>query len=276
MTYILKAHFDVVENSLLALYKVQDNAGHNLHKGTPRERFISEFLKDHLPENVLIGTGEIIDHTSKSGGKRNQHDIILYRKNFPKLDFGAGISAFLVESVIATIEVKSKITKKDLKQAMVAAKNCKSLERTCLADKNGPHKNSLRPYNYVVAYGGKVKKIETVKGWIDKIKKELNIQDLAIGNNKKQAGAIDGIFILNKGFLFFGDMNQRDKNNKTQEIEWTYQASTEDNLLAFFLILIDVILGSEIKYEPLEKTYLSEYELENLKYFYKDSEESKK
>lgn len=275
MTFILKEHFNAVENSLKALYKVQKNSGHNLHKGIPREKFISEFLKDHLPESVLIGTGEIIDRKSKSGGKRNQHDIILYRKNFPKLNFGAGISAFLVESVIATIEVKSKIQKSDMRQAMMAAKICKSLERTCLDNKNGPYINALRPYNFVVAYDGP-KDIEKVKNWIDQIKDELEIQDLAIGNYQKQSKATDGIVILNKGFLFFGDMKQEDTDNKKEKKEWTYQDSTEDNLLVFFLVLIDAILGSEIKYKPLEETYLSEYKLKNLRYFFKDNGEANK
>lgn len=59
--------------------------------GTPRESFIQSFLKDHLSEKVAISTGEVIDANSRPGQRRNQHDIVVYKREFPKLDFGGGI-----------------------------------------------------------------------------------------------------------------------------------------------------------------------------------------
>ena len=58
---MLKSHMDAVEQHLLSISKVPANSGHSLHKGTPREAFIKEYLEGHLPSNVAIGTGEIID-----------------------------------------------------------------------------------------------------------------------------------------------------------------------------------------------------------------------
>jgi hypothetical protein len=62
---MLKSHMDAKEVALLAISKIPANSGHSLRKGTPREAFIEafikEFLVDHLPSNVDIGTGEIID-----------------------------------------------------------------------------------------------------------------------------------------------------------------------------------------------------------------------
>jgi hypothetical protein len=107
---MLKAHIDAVENHLVSISKVPENAGHSLHKGTPREAFIREFLNSHLPSNVDIGTGEIIDAQSAPNQPRNQFDIVVYRRNYPKLDFGGRISGFLIETVLATIEVKSNLT----------------------------------------------------------------------------------------------------------------------------------------------------------------------
>ena len=104
---MLKSHMDAVEQSLVAISKIPANSGHSLHKGTPREAFIKEYLEGHLPSNVAIGTGEIIDASSIPGQQRNQYDIVIYKRSYPKLDFGGGISGFLIESVIATIEVKS-------------------------------------------------------------------------------------------------------------------------------------------------------------------------
>src|SRR5712692_83027 len=104
---MLKSHVDAVEGSLLETSKIPANSGHSIHKGTPREAFIRQFLEGHLSERVAVGTGEIIDANSKPKEQRNQIDIVIYKRDYPRLDFGGGINGFLVESVVATIEVKS-------------------------------------------------------------------------------------------------------------------------------------------------------------------------
>src|SRR5215831_10135236 len=114
---MLKSHMDAKEDALVAISKIPANSGHPLHKGTPREAFIREFLETHLPENVAIGTGEIIDANSQPNVSRNQFDIVIYKKNYPKLDFGGGISGYLIESVIATVEVKSTLSQAELEHA---------------------------------------------------------------------------------------------------------------------------------------------------------------
>jgi hypothetical protein len=58
---------DAREDALIAISRIPANSGHSLHKGTPREAFIREFLESHLPENVAIGTGEIIDAKTALG-----------------------------------------------------------------------------------------------------------------------------------------------------------------------------------------------------------------
>ena len=45
---MLLAHMSAVEEQLLATSKIPANSGHSLHKGTPREAFIREFLEAHL------------------------------------------------------------------------------------------------------------------------------------------------------------------------------------------------------------------------------------
>jgi hypothetical protein len=57
---MLEAHMSAVESALLQTAQIPANAGHTLHRGTPRENLIVNFLKSHLSENVAIGTGEII------------------------------------------------------------------------------------------------------------------------------------------------------------------------------------------------------------------------
>lgn len=241
---MIKSHMDARENALIAISKIPANSGHSLHKGTPREAFIKEFLEQHLPENIAIGTGEIIDADSKPNVQRNQFDLILYKKNYPKLDFGGGIKAFLVESVIATIEIKSTLTEKDMKQSISAAKNAKSLT-----------KNTSRSFStgyippsilcFVIAYDGP-SNMSTVYKWIPKIHNELNIQvdRLHLEEEKRIQTAsktIDAAFVLKKGFVYFDNLpigfSNQDQRVQNPDLKWILSDTNNGNLLFFFLLL---------------------------------------
>ena len=200
---------DAIEKQLIATSKIPANSGHSLHKGTPREAFIKQFLQSHLPETVSIGTGEIIDCQSLPGQQRNQFDIVIYKKNYPKLDFGGGISGFLIESVIATIEVKSTLTSTELENAIKAAKNSKTFIKSVT---NTFSTGYIPPaiLNFVVAYDGP-QNMSTVNGWIPQIHDSLNIScpSLSTDHQKRMSTAspsIDGIFILERGFLYFDNV----------------------------------------------------------------------
>ncbi|WP_156901604.1 DUF6602 domain-containing protein [Azohydromonas australica] len=66
-----------VENAILQTSGIPANAGHSLHRGTPRENLIVNFLSSHLSENMAIGSGEIFDFRSKPREQRNQFDIVI-------------------------------------------------------------------------------------------------------------------------------------------------------------------------------------------------------
>lgn len=199
---MLAAHMDAVETSLLHIAKIPANAGHPLHKGTPREAFIKEFLENHLSANVTIGTGEIIDANSTPRGRRNQFDIVIYKKNYPKLDFGGGISGFMIESVVATIEVKSLLDQAAINQSVQAAGNAKSLTRNITqAFSSGwiPPK----VLNFVVAYDGPAQ-MSTAHGWILNAHASLGIPLPKWTQQTKYdtpGTALDGVFLLQKGFI---------------------------------------------------------------------------
>jgi hypothetical protein len=75
--------------------------------GFAREHFIKQILEGLLPRSVIIGSGEIVDGY---GGRSGQQDIIIYRSDFPVITSLTPINTYLVEGVIATIEVKSNIS----------------------------------------------------------------------------------------------------------------------------------------------------------------------
>ena len=240
---MLTTHMNAVEAHPLAISRIPAGAGHSLHKGTPREAFIREFLESHLNSTVAIGTGEIIDSNSRPNVQRNQFDIVIYKRNYPKLDFGGGINAFLAESVVATIEVKSTLDKLGIEQAIRAARTAKQL-----------HKSEVRSFSagymppsilsFVVAYDGPAK-METVHAWIKEAYRDQGISepDMPLGAERSSiAGpALEGVFVLGKGFLNFDNAPYGFVPQKLRmdhpDIHWAIAQSEKGSLLSFFLLL---------------------------------------
>lgn len=239
---MLKSHMNAKERVLVAHAQVPANSGHSLHKGTPREAFIREFLESNLPATVAIGTGEIIDSNSQPSAPRNQYDIVIYRRNYPKLDFGGGISGFLIESVIATIEVKSTLTKADMQQAIGAAVNAKALQPSFVTSFRTGH---IPPkiLNYVVAYDGPAA-MSTVYNWIaeDHHRRGIVVPDLPLdaSRNDTPAPSIDAAFVLGRGFIYFDNvptgfsMSTRVSHPNQK---WVIADSPDGNLLTLFLFI---------------------------------------
>jgi len=267
---MLKTHMDAKEDELVAISKIPASSGHPLHKGTPREAFIREFLESHLPESVAIGTGEIIDANSKPGQSRNQYDIVLYRRNYPKLDFGGGINGFLIEAVIATIEVKSSLKKEDLKQAMQAAVAAKTLQPNVTVSFTTGY-IPPRVLNYVIAYDGPAS-MGTVLNWIPEIQTELGInpENLPVETNERintPSKSIDGVFVLKKGFLYFDNVPlgfATEEVRKTlQDLRWVVADTDSGNLLLFFLMLQNAAANIEGKWLNT-MPYLSSFSVPNI------------
>lgn len=92
--------------------------------GVYREGIIKDFLCPFLPTRLTIGSGFII--TSKNRIS-TQCDIIIYDKENTPLIENSGQRFFPVECVAGVIEVKSKLTKSTLKEALVKLAAIKEL-----------------------------------------------------------------------------------------------------------------------------------------------------
>jgi hypothetical protein len=263
---MLKAHMDAIENHLVSISQIPAGSGHTLHRGTPREAFIKEYLEGHLSSNVAIGTGEIIDSNSQPRGQRNQYDIVIYKKNYPKLDFGGGVNGFLIESVIATIEVKSILDQSAMDQSVGAAFNAKSLtpniQRTFTSGWIAP-----KILNYVVAYSGPAQ-MSTAHNWILNSHRTLNIPlPTWTQQNKLQTpgSALDGVFLLQKGFITLDNtpLSLNNQQNPSNGIH-TISNSVDGNILMLFLNLqqaCDSIEASKLNSLP----YVSNARFNNVK-----------
>lgn len=263
---------DAIENHLLAISKVPANSGHSLHKGTPRESFIKEYLEKHLPSNVAIGTGEIIDSNSRPGQQRNQYDIVIYKRSYPKLDFGGNISGFLIESVIATIEVKSVLTQSEFGNAAKSAFNSKQLISNTVSSF---HTGYVPPkiLNYIVAYDGPAS-MRTVHGWIGPEYSRLGIPLAALPADSNAristpAESIDAVFVLGKGFLYLDNQPTGFVNDQARianpNIKWVFADSNNGNLLYLFTLLQGATANIEGKWLNTIP-YLSSFSVSNLQW----------
>lgn len=108
---MILSHTNAIERILVAQSAVAQNAGHPNLRGGPREWFIRDFLQNHLPGILEIGQGELIDEDSTpepiKGSYRPQVDIVIYRRDLPKITYSRDNAAFLAEGVVGTIESKS-------------------------------------------------------------------------------------------------------------------------------------------------------------------------
>ena len=89
--------------------------------GDAREALIQGVLQRILPSIYEIGRGEIVDHLGKHS---KQIDIVIARRDFPALVLPSGSKVYLIESVLATVEVKSELNSHTLSEAL---ENCASV-----------------------------------------------------------------------------------------------------------------------------------------------------
>jgi hypothetical protein len=81
-------------------------------KGEIREVLVRELFRPLLPSDVSVGTGQI---ATTSGDLSAQQDVVIYdRKILPPVLFESVIGVFPIESVLATVEVKTKLTATEL------------------------------------------------------------------------------------------------------------------------------------------------------------------
>lgn len=244
---MLVTHLNNREHLLLHQTAIPAIGGHSLHLGIPREAFVKDFLEDHLPSDLAIGSGEIIDRNSVPGAPRHQHDIVLYRRNFPRIYLGGGISAFLNEAVVATIEVKSTLDHDGITQSVNAARAVKEL----IPSRQGLF---LPIANYVVAYAGPAN-MSTAFGWIRNAYAARQLSDPQFGpangpRNMIASSALDGVFILGKGSCLFenniGYLHDGAYYNGDPNMAWSVSSCQVGSLALFFAALLGLVSRDDL------------------------------
>lgn len=210
--------------------KLSSKIEHNGLKGTIREDKLKEYLSKLFPTKYAIGNGVIVDANETQS---RQQDFIIYDNfNSPKLMETESVQVIPIESVYATIEVKSTLTVDELEKSIKNIESVKKLEKT--KPFSSPLINSpiIPPICMIFAYTSDtslnniVKKIDEFNNSID-IKNRLSI-----------------VCILDKGLIF--GINR----HGFKEIEFvptdntilvTHEDKLENNLYLFYLLMMTAI-----------------------------------
>ena len=108
--------YDYCESSLMRLnasFESTKAMSHRVSMGGIREQLIRDFLVDHLPSVCRIVSGQIFDAQDQ---RSTQQDVVITLTNVPRMPFASGVDLIFAEGVISTIEVKSNLSARELKQ----------------------------------------------------------------------------------------------------------------------------------------------------------------
>lgn len=98
-------------------------------KGRFREIVVGNLIEPFLPPHIKATTGTIVD---PRGQTSDQVDIILYDEQIiPPVLFSLGEGVIPYHAVVATIEVKSRLTKSEVRKAVSNARSIKALKYDC-------------------------------------------------------------------------------------------------------------------------------------------------
>ena len=197
----MKAYFKKRQEELYNAFETSAALGHSVPKGNERELIASQFLIQHMPPAVVPTQGVLIDQntvdfTSLSQTTSTQLDLLLVMSHLPQLTLYGGTKLFFAESVVAVLEVKTKLSLSEIDTILTHCRKVKQRKRQVFGlywaesdDKTtGPSENV--PY-YVVSF-------DTSKNALDvmTILKKRGEEE-GLSEEDQRALYPDGIFVLN-------------------------------------------------------------------------------
>lgn len=119
MPDLIKDYASSVVAGFLSRVNALQKLDHKLTKGELRELFVSDVLHSFLSSQFSIGSGIVIN---QAGTQSRQTDVVIYdNRLLPPFIRSERLGIFPAEAVVATIEVKSRLTAAAIKDAQDAA-----------------------------------------------------------------------------------------------------------------------------------------------------------
>jgi hypothetical protein len=250
-----KLYYDMVVSRIkkaLEDSSVANDYDNQVLKGRAREIFLSDLLIPFLDKSFGICTGIIID---SDGNQSNQIDIIIYNTVIvPPILLKEGEGVIPYETVLATIEVKTRLNSNELKKGVHNAMSIKVLTfrnqeilsplcKACL-DKIGSIPEKQSPVCYIFAFSSDLMNGSESERLNECVKK------LNDGSGVKITLPISGLCVADKCFTYCTEMESTPPRFKT------IQKDKESNTLEFIL---NVINTCNVRAAQREKLYLDMY-----------------
>lgn len=213
---------------------------HNGVKGSAREDLLKDYLKKMLPEKYSITSGIIIDNNQNQS---KQQDFIIHDAfNCPSFFKTESNSILPVESVYATIEIKSTLDYRTLEQSVKNVESVRKLNKLPNRNVISNIYNDVYPLGFVFAYSSTYQ--------LEQIQKKL----FEINKNIDGRYQTSIICILDKGLIF--NVNKENvteftiiPNNDT--ILGRSDSNIENTLYSFYLFLLEYLDNVHIQIPSL-------------------------
>ncbi|MBI4506439.1 MAG: hypothetical protein HY691_12955 [Chloroflexi bacterium] len=191
--------FDEVANKMRADFNHTAEAiGHAGLKGANREKIVSQFIRDYLPQSLDVSTGQVVD---ADGNLSRQLDIIISDAARTPIFYRSGDTRVVpIEGVYAVIEVKSHLDAKQLGRAFTNMRSVRKLRKTAYFKPPGPfvrvptlygQEYEVWPVNYFIFAFGSIGIAELLR----------RVAEVHIAQSLPPHCRIDCVCVLDKGVI---------------------------------------------------------------------------
>ena len=218
----------MAKNLMAEFQEVTEPLEHNGVKGSLREEILTNCLKELLPQKYSVGSGIIVDADQTQS---RQQDFFIYDAfDSPVFLTRSSYQVVPIESVYATVEVKSSLNKTELEKCVKNIQSVKKLKLTPAKTLQWTPPKENQVMGMVFAYTSDIS-LEAVIKNLNEFNREMKIP---------YEEQINMICVLDKGVILPLEKNGLNNvrlmpNNNTMLCKT--QGSMEDNLSLFYLLL---------------------------------------
>lgn len=208
---------------------VTSGFNHQGEKGSSREELLVKYLRDYIPSKYQMKNGVLIDAV---GNQSRQQDIVIYDSfNSPLLVNMESTRMIPIESVYATIEVKSTLNKTELMKCVDNIKSVKELQHNPLENFKSPNAG------FVFAFTSSTSLEAILNNLVESNRNIEKSQQISL------VCVLDQGIILNVSKDGFQDIDIIPNENSTPVI---IENTAEENLLLFYLILMQYLNFTQV------------------------------
>lgn len=207
---------------------ITSKINHNVEKGTARENMLEFYLKGYIPEKYCFAKGTIVDCKDVQS---KQVDIIIHDKFItPYLVDMDSTKIIPIESVYSVIEVKSTLSKEELRKSIKNIESVRKLEKKTITGISYPTAGLIFAYDSDSS--------------LDAIYKNL----VTLSNEVGHENRVSCVCVLSKGIIIPVDKNGMNQVSLIPSNNTVYAMinNSSDSLLLFYLILTQILNGITI------------------------------